>query len=70
LLGAELETRAILAQAEISLGDLVRMVPGDIIPIDAPQHATLLAGDVPLYRGRFGLSQGHNALKILARGQS
>jgi flagellar motor switch protein FliM len=70
LLGAEVETRAVLAQAEISLGDLVRMVPGDIIPIEAPQHATLLAGDVPLYRGRFGLSQGHHALKILARGQS
>lgn len=70
LLGAEIETRAVLAQAEISLGDLVRMVPGDIIPIDAPQQATLLAGDVPLYRGRFGLSQGHHALKILARGQT
>ena len=25
----------------------------------------LLAGDVPVHRGRFGVSQGHNALKIL-----
>jgi hypothetical protein len=24
-----------------------------------------MAGDVPLYRGRFGISQGRNALKIL-----
>lgn len=65
---AELETRAILAEARISLRELVRLTPGDVIPIDAPQHVTLLAGDVPLYRGRFGVSQGRNALKIIAGG--
>jgi flagellar motor switch protein FliM len=63
---AELDTRAILAQAQISLRELVRLSPGDIIPIEAPQQVTLFAGDVPLYRGRFGVSQGHNALKILS----
>jgi flagellar motor switch protein FliM len=63
---AEFDTRAVLAQAQISLRELVRLAPGDIIPIEAPQHATLFAGDVPLYRGRFGVSQGHNALKILS----
>jgi len=63
---AELDTRAILAQAEISLRELVRLAPGDIIPIEAPQQVTLFAGDVPLYRGRFGVSQGRNALKILS----
>jgi flagellar motor switch protein FliM len=65
---AEVETRAILAQAQISLRDLVRLTPGDVIPIDAPQHVTLLAGEVPLYRGRFGVSQGRNALKIIPGG--
>jgi flagellar motor switch protein FliM len=65
LQAAQLETRAILAQTAISLGELVRLAPGDIIPIDAPSQATLLAGNVPLYRGRFGISQGRNALKIL-----
>jgi flagellar motor switch protein FliM len=43
-------------------------VPGDIIPIEAPQQVMLLAGDVPLYRGKFGVSQGRNALKILPGG--
>ena len=62
---AQLDMRAVLAQARISLRELVSLSPGDIIPIDAPQLVTLLAGDVPLYRGRFGISQGHNALKIL-----
>jgi flagellar motor switch protein FliM len=65
---AQLETRAILAQTQISLRELVRLAPGDVIPIDAPQHVTLLAGEVPLYRGRFGVSQGRNALKIIPGG--
>ena len=63
---AEIDTRAVLAQAQISLRELVRLSPGDIIPIEPPQHVTLFAGDVPLYRGRFGVSQGRNALKILS----
>jgi flagellar motor switch protein FliM len=65
---AELEVRAVLARASISLGDLVRLTPGDIIPIEPPQDVTLLAGDVPLHRGRFGVSQGRNALKIIPGG--
>jgi flagellar motor switch protein FliM len=63
---AQVDTRAVLAQAQISLRELVSLAPGDIIPIEAPQQVTLLAGDVPLYSARFGISQGHNALKILS----
>jgi flagellar motor switch protein FliM len=63
---AQLDTRAVLAEAQLSLRELVQLSPGDIIPIEAPQQVTLLAGDVPLYQGRFGVSQGRNALKILS----
>ena len=65
---AELEARAVLAETRISLGELVRLTSGDIIPIDPPQQAVLLAGDVSLYRGKFGVSRGHNAVKIISRG--
>jgi flagellar motor switch protein FliM len=63
---AQIDTHAVLAEATLSLRELVTMARGDIIPIDPPEHVTLLAGDVPLYQGRFGISQGRNALKILA----
>lgn len=63
---AQLDTRAVLAQAQISLRELVTLNAGDIIPIEAPQQVTLLAGEVPLYHGRFGISQGRNALKIVS----
>ena len=62
---ALIETRAILGKAQISLRELVQLAPGDVIPIDSPEHVVLMAEDVPLYNGRFGVSQGHNALKIL-----
>jgi len=65
---AQFELRATLAHAQISLGELVRLSPGDIIPIEPPQEVTLWAGEVPLHRGRFGVSQGRNALKILPGG--
>lgn len=65
---AEIEIRAVLGQARVSLRELVSLSPGDIIPIESPQDVTLFAGDVPLRRGRFGVSQGRNALKILPGG--
>jgi flagellar motor switch protein FliM len=65
---ADVEVRAVLAQAEISLRELVNLSPGDIIPIEPPQDVLLLAGDVRLHRGRYGVSQGRNALKILPGG--
>jgi flagellar motor switch protein FliM len=66
----EIEIRAVLGQARISLRELVSLAPGDIIPIETPQDATLLVGDVPLRHGRFGVSQGRNALKILSGGSA
>jgi flagellar motor switch protein FliM len=66
----EVEIRAVLGQARLSLRELVSLAPGDIIPIETPQDVTLLVGDVPLRHGRFGVSQGRNALKILPGGSA
>jgi flagellar motor switch protein FliM len=66
----DVEIRAVLGQAQLSLRELVSLAPGDIIPIETPQDVTLLVGDVPLRHGRFGVSQGRNALKILPGGSA
>ncbi len=65
LIEAQLEVRAVLTEVEITLGDLTSLKPGDVLPIDAPGAVTLLSGDEALYRGKFGVSRGRNALKIL-----
>lgn len=64
LAGAQVEVRAVLAEAEISLRELVRLRPGDVVPIEAPSEAQLMAGDVPLYTARFGVSRGRNAVTV------
>jgi flagellar motor switch protein FliM len=65
LLDASVEVRAVLGEVAITLGDLRTLQPGDVVPIDAPREVTLYAGDEPIYAGKFGVSRGHNALKIL-----
>ena len=63
---ASVEVRCVLTEFEISIGELKRLKPGDVLPIDAPREVRLLAGSQPLYEGKFGVSRGRNALKILA----
>jgi len=63
---ANVEVRAVLTEVDITIGELKRLKPGDVLPIEAPREVCLYAGHQPLYTGKFGVSRGHNALKILA----
>ena len=63
---AGVEVRAVLTEVDITIGELRRLKPGDVLPIDAPREVTLYAGSEALYAGKFGVSRGRNALKILA----
>ena len=40
---------------------------GDILPLELPETVQLTAGDVPLFKGTFGVSNGHNAIRIVER---
>ncbi len=53
-----------LVQAELSLGELLDLKKGDIIPIELPEHVDLYTKHLPLLRGKFGTSEGKNAVKI------
>lgn len=53
-----------LAEATIRLRELMRLRPGDIIPIEMPETVTLRAEEVPVLRGRLGQSGGNVAVKI------
>jgi flagellar motor switch protein FliM len=54
-----------VGHARMSLGDLVRLSPGDIVEIESPQEATVMASDVPLIHGRLGVHQGRNAIETI-----
>lgn len=61
----EFELRGVLAEVGLTLGELLKLKPGDVVPIDPPGPVRLYAGDTPLFNGRFGLSRGRNALKVV-----
>jgi len=64
---AEVELSITLAETKISLRELIHLKPGDVIPIEIPATVTLRAGEAPVFRGKFGVSRGHNAIKTMER---
>lgn len=61
---AEVELSSELTRATISLRQLARLKPGDVIPISLPKTLELCVEQLPLYRGSFGVANGHNAIRI------
>jgi flagellar motor switch protein FliM len=61
----QLELTSVFLEAEVSMRELLKMKPGDVLPIEMPKTATLRAGSRPLLRGKFGRSRGYNAVSVL-----
>lgn len=61
---AEVELETELARTSISLRKLMSLKPGDIIPINMPKSIDLCVDGLPLFRGNFGVNNGHNAVRI------
>lgn len=62
---AKVEISSVLTETNISLRDLLKMKAGDVIPVEIPETVMLRAEDVPVFRGRFGVSEGYSAIKIV-----
>ncbi len=63
---ADIELKSTLVEVDITLGDVMKMKKGDIIPFEFPDQVVLeTEDDVPVFRGRFGIHQGNNAIKIV-----
>ena len=64
---AEVELDATLARSTLTVGDVLNLRTGDVIPCDFTGRVTLSADAVPMFRGTFGLSRGRQAVKIQER---
>ncbi len=64
---AEVELTTLLGRGRITMQQLMDMQPGDILPCDFTGRATVLAEDVPVFRGTFGVSHGQQAVQIEER---
>jgi len=64
---AEVQLTTRVGRTSISLANLLSLKAGDIVPCDFLGKVTVLAEDVPVFRGTFGLSHGHQAVKVEER---
>jgi flagellar motor switch protein FliM len=64
---AKVDVKSNLIDMEMSLADVLKLKPGDIIPIDMPDMVVLEAEEIPLFRGIMGVSRGNTAVKIAER---
>ena len=51
-------------EVDIPLSQLMELQAGDIIPIEMPEHITVLIEDLPTFRAKLGRSRDNIALKI------
>jgi flagellar motor switch protein FliM len=61
---APVEVRALLGHTTLKLSDLMNMKAGDVLSTDFTGTLTLLAEDIPMFRGAYGLSHGQQAVQI------
>jgi flagellar motor switch protein FliM len=64
LQAVNVELKATMVEAELSLRDVLQLTPGDVIAVDLPGEAALGVGGAPLFRGVFGVARGRNSIKI------
>ncbi|MGL4249919.1 MAG: flagellar motor switch protein FliM [Aeromonas sp.] len=64
IMDVKVELRAKLLETEISLRELMELQPGDIIPVEMPEHLLVFVEDLPTYHAKMGRSRDNVALKI------
>jgi flagellar motor switch protein FliM len=64
---AEVELSTFLGKGRVTMQQLIDLKPGDVIPCDFNGRATVMAEDVPIFRGTFGVSHGQQAIQIEER---
>lgn len=62
---APVEVSCKLVELELSVAELLRLRPGDVLPMDMPERVTLYAEGIPAFHGRFGASQGRHAVQVI-----
>jgi flagellar motor switch protein FliM len=64
ILTADVELDVVLAEPQITLGDLIALAPGDVIPIEFPPTVLARTDGIPVFRARPGVSNGNFALQV------
>ena len=61
---ADVEVSSTLLEKTMSLRDILNFQPGDIIPVDLPEKVILESEEIPMFKGKLGVSNGNYAIQI------
>ena len=53
------------AHKKMTLGEVLKLKEGDVIPVELPELVTVRAQNVPVFKGVFGVSNGKNAIRFV-----
>jgi flagellar motor switch protein FliM len=64
LRSAEVELCVTLGESDLTLGDIVRLKVGDVIPMTLNDKVNATADGVPVMECRYGVSNGQYAIRV------
>ena len=56
---------ATVARRQLKVRDILHMQPGDVIPVELPEHMILRANGVPSFKVKLGSHKGNLSLQVL-----
>ena len=62
---APVEVETVLTSVRLSLGEILNLKEGDVIPVEIPDLVTMRAERTPIFRGVLGVSNGMNAVQYV-----
>lgn len=62
---AVVEIDCSMAHTKLALSDVLKLNPGDVIPVDLPELVMVRATNTPIFRGVVGVSSGKNAVQFV-----
>jgi flagellar motor switch protein FliM len=65
ILGAELSMNSLLVEKTISIGEVLQLKKGDVIPVDMPKTVMIKVEGIPVFTGKACASEGYYAVQII-----
>jgi len=62
---ANVEISSSMSDIKLTLGEVLNLNEGDVIPIELPDVITVRAAEIPIFRGTLGNSNGKNAVQFV-----
>ena len=67
IMRSEVTLNSKLIEKEMLISDVIELKKGDVIPIELPETVLLEVENVPVFRGKLGLSDGNYAIEIIEK---